>query len=624
MTLKMNGRKSRSLGSNGRREIFTTLRKIVRHLLAMSPDDTADSEHLVACAKRFLREAARAVNKLDRFSAAKLLDELDDMRHWLGRCRTAKSIDVRQWLQDLPSTARVLGSGPRPGCLHVDHLASGGQSNRPHTFIVGLDDSRFPGAGLQDPLLLDEERDNLSDNMPTAASRLKRRVDEFQRLFARLRGKVTLSYACKSVTDDREMFPSNVLVSVFRAQSNRQEGDPQDLLASLPPPVSFAPEGPEQCLDHSEWWLWQLSSDEEIEQPKSLVLREHPHLQQGQRSIDQQSSDSFTEYDGHVPAAGADLDPVTETGPVMSASRLQTLARCPRAFFFRHGLEISPPERLEVDATRWLDPLAFGSLVHGLFENFMRELAGHNRLPTFQRDSARLSELLDESIDQYRQLYPPPNASALERQTLQLRRTAETFLREEEEFCRQNNSVPVYFEASLGMPSEGPGTALDTSEPMAIALPSGKTIRTRGRVDRIDQLGGGAVQTYAVWDYKSGGDYGYDQADPLKQGRKVQPYLYATIVAHRLREVIGPDATVEYFGFFFPGERTIGKRLRWTPRRAGRGRIDLGHAVPDSRTGSLCAHDRPRRRLQVLRLSRDLRGHRVGISTKCQQTTKPQ
>ena len=26
------------------------------------------------------------------------------------------------------------------------------------TFIVGLDDSRFPGAGLQDPLLLDHER----------------------------------------------------------------------------------------------------------------------------------------------------------------------------------------------------------------------------------------------------------------------------------------------------------------------------------------------------------------------------------------------------------------------------------------------------------------------------------
>ena len=50
------------------------------------------------------------------------------------------------------------GLGPRGGCLHVAHVLAGGHSGRPHTFIVGLDDGRFPGVGLQDPILLDEER----------------------------------------------------------------------------------------------------------------------------------------------------------------------------------------------------------------------------------------------------------------------------------------------------------------------------------------------------------------------------------------------------------------------------------------------------------------------------------
>ena len=90
-------------------------------------------------------------------------------------------------------------------------------------------------------------------------------------------------------------------------------------------------------------------------------------------------------------------------------------------------------------------------------------------------------------------------------------------------------------------------------------------------MDRIDRLGTGAIETYAIWDYKSGSTYGYDVNDPIRQGRKVQPYLYATIVAHRLREAVSPQATVAYFGFFFPGVRAAGRRLQWTPEQLAEG-----------------------------------------------------
>jgi ATP-dependent helicase/nuclease subunit B len=172
--------------------------------------------------------------------------------------------------------------------------------------------------------------------------------------------------------------------------------------------------------------------------------------------------------------------------------------------------------------------------------------------------------MLVDKVAQYRDLYPPPTPSAFESQSRELRIAAATFLREEERFCQETGSQPVYLEASLGLPADGHGTPLDTAEPVPVKLPSGKLIRTRGRIDRIDRIGAGAIETYAVWDYKSGSTYGYERANPFRQGRLIQPVLYVSIVTHRLREVVSPQAQVTNFGFFFPGSRAAGQRVNWS------------------------------------------------------------
>ena len=156
----------------------------------------------------------------------------------------------------------------------------------PVTFIVGLDDSRFPGAGLQDPLLLDHERQALSPKLPTAAGRLKEKLDKFARLLARLRGRIVLSYCCHDLADDREMFPSPVILAAFRILSGKHDGDQTDLLRWLPPPASFAPQSPERCLDEADWWLWRLCGPEAIGDISGLVAERFPHLGRGQRAAD--------------------------------------------------------------------------------------------------------------------------------------------------------------------------------------------------------------------------------------------------------------------------------------------------------------------------------------------------
>jgi ATP-dependent helicase/nuclease subunit B len=546
------------------------LQGLFHQILNEAPAADAPPQQVVAAARKYLETSARSVNKLDQFAAAKLVGELADMEYWLSRPDGASNIDVWQWLAGLPGEARVLGSGPRPGCLHVDSLLAGGHSGRTHTFLVGLDDSRFPGAGMQDPLLLDRERQRLSPEIPTAAHRLEESLERFGRLLVRLRGQVTLSFSGRNLAenDDREQFASPALLAVHRLLSGNPDAN---LLDSLPTAESFAPDRESRCLSRADWWLWRLTAEQAPLNYDELLAEQFPHLEHGRLARAHRSGHRFTEFDGHVPQAGADLGPTAPTGRTMSANSLQIIGKCPRLFFFKYGLGIEPPDDLALDPNQWLNALARGSLLHELFEQFMREVIGQHRTPSVSRDEPRLQELLAEKITEYRESYPSPSDSVFHREENELQRIAHTFLVEEEKLCTQQGSVPVYCEASLGMPAERHGTPLDTAVPIPIELPNGGAVRIRGRVDRIDRAGPAGVHTYRVWDYKSGSTWGYAEANPFNQGRKIQPYLYVTIVQHRLREVLGAQAEVAYFGFFFPGIKAAGDRLEWSSAKLSAG-----------------------------------------------------
>ena len=130
------------------------LEGLLRGLLAITPQSGAAPKEIMAAAGQFLGQFARAVNEFDNYALQSLTDEIQGMQGWLEQVGGDLSHDFREWLAGLVDQVRVGGSGPRPGCIHVAHALAGGHSGRPVTFIVGLDDSRFPGAGLQDPLLL--------------------------------------------------------------------------------------------------------------------------------------------------------------------------------------------------------------------------------------------------------------------------------------------------------------------------------------------------------------------------------------------------------------------------------------------------------------------------------------
>jgi ATP-dependent helicase/nuclease subunit B len=249
------------------------------------------------------------------------------------------------------------------------------------------------------------------------------------------------------------------------------------------------------------------------------------------------------------------------------------LGRCPLAYFFQHVLKIEPPDELENDPDVWLDPLTQGSLLHEVFERFVNELIQRGEVPLFSRDESRLLRILDELVDRQRRLVPVPSEAVFRRQCRDLQATARIFLREDEEFCRKTGNRPCFVEASIGMKSDKQGTPLDIEEPVLVALPGGKHLRVRGRIDRLDRLGGAAKNAFVIWDYKTGSSWRYQQEPPFWQGRVVQHTLYLELMKARLLALSDrlPNARVERFGFFFPSERARGERIEFTPAELAEG-----------------------------------------------------
>jgi ATP-dependent helicase/nuclease subunit B len=537
---------------------------MVAPLIELAPEKTDDSKTVLRKASDFLRRCARAENKLDRYAREKMLADIDAMLTILDLGPYAE-LDVVQWLEDLPVESRIMASGPRPGRVHVASLQSGGHSGRQQIFVVGLDDARYPQRIPIDPVVLDAERERLSTNLQTS----KQAADDAQQALDRAlyrvlndsAARLCLSFSNTNMVEDRAMFPSAAMLEMYRISERQEDAHVDDLLTHIGPPVAFVSRAAEDQLSPADGQLAKLLAGCSEAERQPWLEQQFAQAKFQRIANESQQQPQLTEYDGWVPVAGSELDP--SNAERVSPSRLETYGVCPRRFYFARGLGIYPPDEWIVDRERWLNPLQLGNLVHQLFEQFLGTLTRQELTPNIERDLPSLLDLLHVKIEELKSDIPIPNEDAYRRTCDWLQQTCEIFLAKEQEYCREYDARPWVLEAAIGLDDE-PSTELDCREPIPLTLSNGRMIRLGGRLDRVDKLMISGSERYAIWDYKSGSSYGFDQAKPFNQGRKLQPYLYVGMLRHRLAALGRGTDAVESFGYFFPSPRTDGLRLRWT------------------------------------------------------------
>ena len=142
-------------------------------------------------------------------------------------------------------------------------------------------------------------------------------------------------------------------------------------------------------------------------------------------------------------------------------------------------------------------------------------------------------------IARWRDLEPPPSASVFDTEVVELHAASRAFLRMERDTLERGDTLR-WHEVEYGFGEETPAS---------YRLTDARTIRLRGRVDRIDV---GADDALRIVDYKTGAPSHYratPKAGPFNGGRLIQPAAYAEAVGASMHR------TVTRFEYRFPTEK---------------------------------------------------------------------
>jgi ATP-dependent helicase/nuclease subunit B len=242
-----------------------------------------------------------------------------------------------------------------------------------------------------------------------------------------------------------------------------------------------------------------------------------------------------------VPAAAGAFDP-RKSKRAISPSSLEELAKCPLAWFYRRGLGLRLPEEPAYDPSQWLDPRQRGSLLHEVFETFVRELLPQQQLVGTDAGRNTLERIVEDALARWRTTVPPPSESVFESEGTEIREAARAFLAMEEEWLPRT-----------GARWHVPELAFGPRAPVSFTLPDGSSIPIHGRIDRVDQLPGGGL---VVIDFKTGSATMHRKSPKqgaFNGGRSLQAPIYAAAAAAVL------EGTVVAFEYRFPtvkGENT--------------------------------------------------------------------
>ncbi|MGA2383898.1 MAG: PD-(D/E)XK nuclease family protein [Gemmatimonadales bacterium] len=448
----------------------------------------------------------------------------------------------RESLADLRAWPLAAGAGSpwvsAGGQLYVTDLEHAGTTGRSHVFVVGLDADHVAGSRLQDPILTDADRSRLNallghDGLATTADRAAERRAAIRLALGAFTGPVTVSYATASSPESGAAGPSWVMLEALRCDPAFGHAGYDDLRRQLGEPASPVPQGG-LALDGRDVWLGELAAGSLLLDGREAVRAAHPDLARGLEALKALEGDSLTAHHGLLTEAAGRFDP-TLSGRPISPSSLQALAACPLRWFYKYGLGLRPPDDVEYDPECWLDPMDRGSLLHRVFERFVREFRTRQGEVTGEAADRRLEEITSDEIRRWKTDVPPPGEAVFQAEGKEIHEIARGFLNLERE--RAARVAAAWLDAEYRFGKD--------PKVVELRLPDGSRLPLQGSVDRVDRLADGTLR---IIDYKTGGAWGYVRTRkdaPLKGGRVLQAALYA----HAAATLLGAKVSTSEYWF---------------------------------------------------------------------------
>lgn len=384
-------------------------------------------------------------------------------------------------LFDLVVSTRTLGSIPQG----LDEITIG-SADRIRTaspkavFIVGVNEGLFPRSPVSTGILNDAERQKLIGlGLPVSEPGEYKIAEERFVAYAAFCGasqRLVLSYARKDLSG-AQLSPSEIVSQIKRLFPNCAMADTADI-----PPLDLV----EGVMPAFETMASLWAEKDEL----YASLRQY-------FENSEEYKDKLAALDRAVDKKPFEIRDKTAAGRLfgktmyMSASRAEDYAKCPFAYYCKHGLRALARKPAE------LDPLQKGIIAHRVLEHLLRAYPGKQlsdlpREKRLEEIKAVITEYLDEKMGGMNEK-PKRFEYLFKRLAVVLDEVAERLAAE----FQRSEFIPVAFELSIGDNKDIPCYEID--------LENGSKMRIRGAVDRVDTYETDGKTYLRVVDYKSSG-----------------------------------------------------------------------------------------------------------------------
>lgn len=391
-------------------------------------------------------------------------------------------------------------------------------------FLPGLAEGIFPKPMLEDPLLLDAQRSAISTLLPQRADLVRRERHLLVHALAAASERLVISYARSDAASGRPRVPSFYAVELVRAAKGElpdlrvleQEAASGCELSPLWP----APRHEDDAIDDFEFDLSRIQRA--LGSPRELVslrylVGANEHAARSMRAQWRLAESRWSAHDGLVATTArlTALKPLLQgfrlDERLYSVSTLERFSRCPFQFYLQ-GL-MGMRRREDPECLEFLDAITRGNVFHAVLHEFFEAVMPRVEMNLIPADDA--GAVLDEAFllvgramrDELRPVNEQVWWTELEDVRLDLQGWLSAWL----------NDVEDWRPVATEWPFDG------------VMAKSGA--RLRGAVDLIEQ--NRHTEVLRVTDFKTGRCL--DLAPGTANGRRLQPALYADVVAQLLK-----------------------------------------------------------------------------------------
>jgi ATP-dependent helicase/nuclease subunit B len=454
--------------------------------------------------------------------------------------------------------------------------------------VLGLAEGTFPAPIHDDSLLPDHEREAARDELPLRRARVDR---EHRELLASLAGarQQYLGVPRGDLRRSTERVPSRWILDIASTLAGERwwTGDLMRAHVAWVEHVASFNEGLRTLTfpaTEQEHHLRTLLVARPAGAGELAATTADPLLAKNAEVVSARQSSTFTRFDGNL----AGLAVRSPVDGITSATRLQTWAGCPFAYFVGHVLRVEQVENPE-DTLR-ISALDKGSLVHAALEDFIVAILdrpGADRPGPDDKwtadDRALMAKIGAEHCSEFEARGVTGRRIFWQRDRGRILADLDRFLHEDDTMRRGRRTRPVAAELAFGF------TGAD--DPVPLVLSDGRKLHFRGQADRVDRADDGSLH---VFDYKTGSAYkfrGLTADDPDQGGLLLQLTVYGAAARQHEHE---PDADVraEYW-FVSQGEDFATEGYEITPDVLAKVGESLGTIVSGIEAGVFVSRPSP-------------------------------